>query len=77
MQSQNEFPVALHWFCKQVGVPVNLIIDGHKAQTSSDVKTFYHQVGIMLKILETRTPWANRAKLYIDLLKEAVRRDMH
>ena len=76
MQSQNEFPVALHWFCKQVGVPVDLIVDGHKAQTSSDVKTFCHQVGTTLKILETGTPWANRAELYIGLLKEAVRRDM-
>ena len=76
MQSQNEFPTALHWFCKQVGVPVELIVDGHKAQTSSEVKTFCHQVGTTLRILETGTPWANRAELYIGLLKEAVRRDM-
>ena len=76
MQSQNEFSTALHWFCKQVGVPVELIVDGHKAQTSSEVKTFCHQVGTTLRILETGTPWANRAELYIGLLKEAVRRDM-
>ena len=32
MRSQSEFQSALHWFCKQIGVPVDLIIDGHKAQ---------------------------------------------
>ena len=63
MQSQNEFPVALHWFCKQVGVPVNLIVDGHNSQTSSDGKTFCHQDGTTLNMLETGTPWANRAEL--------------
>ena len=76
MKSQAEFPEALHWFCKQVGVPVHLIVDGHKAQTSGNVKRFCDQVGTTLRILEVGTPWANRAELYIGLLKEAVRKDM-
>jgi len=29
MKSQTEFETALHWFCKQVGVPVSLILDAH------------------------------------------------
>ena len=40
------------------------------------VKRFAHQVGITLKVLERNTPWANRAELYIGLLKEAVRKDL-
>ena len=77
MQSQEEFTTALHWFCKQVGVPSTLIADGHKSQTSSSsVKRLCHQVGTTLRVLETGSPWANRAELYIGLLKEAVRKDM-
>ena len=76
MKSQEEFSTALHWFCKQVGVSSNLVVDGHKAQTSAAVKRFCNQVGTTLRILERGTPWANRAELYIGLLKEAVRQDM-
>jgi hypothetical protein len=76
MRSQDEFQTALHWFCKQVGVPTNLIVDAHRAQTSNKVKRFCDQVGTTLRTLEKGTPWANRAELYIGLLKEAVRKDM-
>ena len=76
MKSQEEFQTALHWFCKQVGVPISLIVDAHKAQTSKATKRFCHQVGTTLRILEKGTPWANRAELYIGLLKEAVRKDL-
>ena len=76
MKSQSEFQDALHWFCKQVGVPQALVVDGHKSQTSKPVKRFCDQVGCVLRILETETQWANRAELYIGLLKEAVRKDL-
>ena len=76
MKTQEEFQTALHWFCKQIGVPISLIVDAHKAQTSSKVKRFCDQIGTTLRILEKGTPWANRAELYIGLLKEAVRKDM-
>lgn len=76
MKSQEEFQTALHWFCKQVGVPSNLVCDAHKAQVNSKVKRFCDQVGTTLRVLEKGTPWANRAELYIGLLKEAVRKDM-
>ena len=76
MKSQTEFQDTLHWFCKQVGVPVTLVVDGHKSQTSNSVKRFFDQVGLTLKTLETETPWANCAELYIGLLKEAVQKDL-
>ena len=76
MKSQTEFQTALHWFCKQIGVPIDLIIDGHNSQKSNEVKRFCSQVNTTLKILEIGTPWANRAEVYIGLLKEAVRKDL-
>ena len=59
MKSQEEFQTALHWFCKQIGVPVSRIVDAHKAETSSKVKRFCDQIGTTLRILEKGTPWAN------------------
>ena len=56
MKSQSEFQTALHWFCKQIGVPVDLIVDGHKAQKSNAVRRFCNQVGTTPKILEIGTP---------------------
>ena len=76
MKSQSEFDTALHWFCKEVGVPVDLIVDGFSDQKQPSVKQFCDQVDTMLKIVERDTPWENRAELYIGLLKEAVRKDM-
>ena len=48
MKTQEEFPTALHWFCKKVGVSSRLVMDGHKSQTSSEVKIFCDQVGTTL-----------------------------
>ena len=77
MKSQNEFEEALHWFCKQVGVPRELICDGHKSMSKNlKVKRFSHQVGLTIRALERATPWANRAELYIGILKEAARKDL-
>ena len=76
MKSQTEFQTAFHWFCKQIGVLIDLIVDGHKSQTSPQVRRFCNQVGTTLKILEVNTPWANRAELYIGMLKEAVCKNM-
>lgn len=76
MTSQAEFNEALHCFCKEIGVPATLVMDGHMAQKNKATKKFCNQVGTSLRILEENTPWANRAELYIGLLKEAVRRDL-
>ena len=77
MQSQSEFEDALHWFCKECGVPVDLVMDGHKSMSGNqNVKRFAHQVGLTLKFLERNSPWSNRVELYIGLLKEAVRKDL-
>ena len=76
MKSQSEFDQALRWFCKEVGVAYTLIMDGHKAQVNLDTTKFCNQVGTILRKLEVGTPWANRAELYIGMLKSAVRKDL-
>ena len=62
-------------FCKEVGVPVNLIVDEVSAQQNLSVKWFWDQVVTTLNMLEHATPWANRAELYVGLLMEVVRKD--
>ena len=76
MKSKGDFEDALHQFCKEVGVPVSLVVDPSGEQTSKSVRKFCHQVGTTLRVLEESTQWANRAELYIGLFKEAVRQDL-
>ena len=51
-------------------------MDAHPAQTSSDARRLCSQGGTIMKVLEQGTPWANRAELYIGLLKEATNKDL-
>ena len=76
MKSKSEFPNALKLFCKEIGVPERLIVDGAGEQTSGKVKSFTQEVGTTLQILEENTQWANRAELYIGLLKKQIRKDL-
>ena len=73
MRSQSDFNQALHWFCKQVGVPHTMIMDDHKAQVNLETRKFCNQVGTIIRKLEGGTPWANRAELYTGMFKESVR----
>ena len=57
MKSQDELETALKWFCKEVGVPVDLDLDTFSTQTKSSMKWFCYQVGAALKKLERVTPW--------------------
>ena len=76
MESKSDFDQALHLFCKEVGVPKTLVVDPSGEQTSRAVRRFCNQIGTTLRILEESTQWANRAELYIGLLKRAIRRDL-
>ena len=76
MEKKSEFVDALHQFCKEVGVPICLVVDPAREQTSKKVRRFCNQVGTTLRILQESTQWANRAELYIGFLKESVRKDM-
>ena len=68
--------MALNWFCKDISVPLNLIVNTCRYKTFIKVNRFCDQVGTIFKILGMVTLWVNRAELYIGLLKEAVRKDI-
>jgi len=76
MRSIGDVPLALKVFAKEIGAPDAVICDGAGEQTSHEVKRFCQQIGTTLRVLEEGTPWANRAELYIGLIKEAVQKDM-
>ena len=76
MEKKSDFRDCLHLFCKEVGVPEILVVDPSGEQTSKPVRRFCIQVGTTLKLLEESTQWANRAELYVGLLKESIRQDL-
>lgn len=76
MKSKKDVPKAMKAFAKEVGAPDAIICDAAREQISQEVRTFCSKIGTALRVLEKDTPWANRAELYIGIIKEAVRRDM-
>ena len=76
MRSKSDVMNAVKQFAKEIGAPDAIICDAAKEQVSKDLRKFLTEIGTMLRVLEEGTPWANKAELYIGLLKEAVRKDM-
>ena len=76
MHSSNSYLLALKQFAKDVGALKVLVCDSHPTQTKPDAKEFCTQIGTTLHVLEAETLWANRAELYVILMKEATRKDM-
>jgi len=67
MEFKSDFKDALHLFCKEAGVPIDLVVDPSGEQTSKPICKFCNQVGTTLILLEESTQWVNRAELYIGL----------
>jgi hypothetical protein len=76
MMSKGEVLQAVKQFTKEIGAPEAIIADPSGEQTSHALRQFCQEIGTTLRTLEEGTQWANRAKLYIGLIKEAVRKDM-
>jgi hypothetical protein len=76
MKNQRDYFLALKQFAKDVGAPDVLVCDPHPTQRQCKVKEFCIQIGTTLRILEAKTQWANRAELYVGLVKESTRKDM-
>ena len=76
MTTTKDIPKAQRLFVKEVGVPNAFIVDPHSAQKSHEVRKFCNDIGSTLRVLEESTQHANRAELYIGLLKESVRKDL-
>jgi hypothetical protein len=75
-KSKAEVLQAVKQFAKEIGAPDAITCDMAGEQMSHGLKRFCQEIGAMMKVLEEGTPWANKAKLYIGLIKEAVRKDM-
>jgi hypothetical protein len=76
MKSKAEVLQAVKQFAKEIGAPDAIICDMAGEQTSHALKRFCQEIGTTMRYLEEGTPWANKAELYIGLIKEAVRKDM-
>jgi hypothetical protein len=76
MKWKDEVLLALKQFAKEIGAPDAFVADMSGEQMSKEVTAFCNEIGSTLRALEEGTPWANKAELYIGLLKEAVRKDM-
>ena len=76
MKSESDILSAVRMFCKEVGAPNAFVCDPHQSNTEKGVRQFCNKIGTTLRILEERTQHANRAELFIGLMKEAVRKDI-
>ena len=76
MNSRSEVILAMKQFAKEVGVPDAIICDAAEEHKSNAMRNFCHDIGTTLRLLERGTPWANKAELYIGIMKEAIRKDM-
>ena len=76
MRRRSDVLDAVKQFAKEIGAPDAFVADMSGEQMSGELKKFCNDIGTTLRMLEEGTPWANKAELYIGLLKEAVRKDM-
>ena len=76
MRSKSDAKHAIKQFVKEIGAPDAIIADMAGEQMSLEVWRFCNDIRTTLQALEEGTPWSNRAKLYIGLIKEATLKDM-
>ena len=76
MKSKSEVLQAVKQFAKEIRAPDAIICNSANEQKSQYLRKFMMDMGTSLRLLETGTPWDNRAELYIGLMKEEVRKDM-
>ena len=76
MEAESQVAKAYKLFFKYVGVPDAFVCDGSKAQTLGDAKKACNEVGTVIRQLERNKPFANRAELYVGLVKRAVKKDL-
>eukprot|EP00957_Ditylum_brightwellii_P044630 3383788-Ditylum_brightwellii.AAC.1 len=72
LKSKEEVLLAVKIFAKEVGALDAFIYDTAGEKTSRPMRAFCAEIGTTIRVLEEGPPWANKAELYIGLLKEAV-----
>ena len=63
-------------YFKNKGVPIAIVADGATEQVQGETRKLCNLVGCGIRELEKNTSWANRAELYIGIMKNKVRRMM-
>ena len=76
MKRKGDVLQAMKQISKEIGASDAIVCDAVGEKTSDDLRKICQDIGTSLRILEEGTPWANKAELYVGLLKEAVRKDM-
>ena len=76
MKSKADVLQAMKQFAKEIGPPDTIISDVAGEETSQALRKFCAEIGTTLRYLEEGTPWANKAELFIGLIKETVCKDM-
>ena len=55
MKYGTDFMKALKLFCKEVGIPKEIIVGPHPYQKINELRTFLNKVGTTLRVLEKST----------------------
>ena len=76
MKRKSEVLLAIKQFAKEVGAPDAIVSDMAREQVSQDVQNFCNTIGTTLRALQEGTSWSYKAELYINLMKEAICKDM-
>ena len=77
MKSNSEVLQAIKKFSKQIGASDSIIPDAVSERKFQALWKIFFEMGTTLRVLEERNPWANKAKLYIGIMKEVVQKDMN
>ena len=67
---------AVKEYFKAKGLPIAIVADGATEQVQGETRKLCNLVGCDIRELEKNTSWANRAELYIGIMKNKVRRAM-
>ena len=76
MRSEKDLHLSIKAMFKEVGVPMQLIVDGAKAQVTGKAQEICIQSGCTVVKLDKNTQFANRTKHYIQSLKYGSKADM-
>ena len=76
MKSKTQVPQDLKHFTKEKGNPVDFTLCYSGEQMSKEVKQFCNMIGTALRVIEEENMCSNRSEFFIELMKEAVRKDM-
>ena len=76
MKGKSEVLQGVKKFSKDIGVPDAIILDAAGEQTYKTMRKYCSGIGTTLRYLEEGNPWSKKAKIFISLIKESIRKAM-